>query len=90
MVPARGLPGVGVGGRSRAYAATTRVDSHTLRTTAIAMVERVAGHEVARAFAGHAEPNVTSRYAKASIEEVARAVSYLWDEPHPLAAPSQM
>jgi hypothetical protein len=66
------------------------VDSHTLRTTAIAMVERVAGHEVARAFAGHAEPNVTSRYAKASIEEVARAVSYLWDEPHPLAAPSQM
>lgn len=70
------------------YAATTRVDSHTLRTTAIAMVERVAGHEVARAFAGHAEPNVTSRYAKASIQEVARAVGYLWNENHPLAHPT--
>jgi hypothetical protein len=39
-----------------------------------------AGHEVARAFAGHAEKSVTSLYAKASIEEVAAAVAYLTDE----------
>ena len=50
-----------------------------------ALVERVGGYEVARAFAGHAEPDVTSHYAKASIEEVAAAVAHINGEPHPLA-----
>jgi len=68
------------------FASNTQLDSHTLRTTAIALVERVSSHEVARTFAGHAETNVTSHYAKASIEEVAAAVSYLTGEAHPLAA----
>lgn len=67
------------------FSTTTTVDSHTLRASAIALVERYAGHEVARAFAGHAEKSVTSLYAKASIEEVAAAVAYLTGEPHPLA-----
>lgn len=68
------------------FSANTELVAHTLRTTAIAMVERVGGTEVARAFAGHAEPDVTSGYAKASIEEVAAAVGHLLGEDHPLAA----
>jgi integrase len=67
------------------FAATASVDSHTLRKTAIALVERASSHEVARKFAGHAESNVTSHYAEASIEEVAAVVSYLHGQPHPLA-----
>lgn len=67
------------------FAATTRLGSHTLRATAITLVERAAGGEVARAFAGHAPSTVTSMYTKASLGEVARAVSLLWGEPHPLA-----
>jgi integrase/recombinase XerC len=61
------------------------VDSHTLRKTAIALVERASSHEVARAFAGHAESNVTSHNAPASIEEVAAVVGYLHGQSHPLA-----
>lgn len=71
--------------RLLSFSANTRVDAHTLRTTAIALVERVSSHEVARRFAGHAEGNVTSHYARASIEEVAAAISHLTGEPHPLA-----
>lgn len=67
------------------FAATASVDSHTLRKTAIALVERASSHEVARAFAGHAESNVTSHYAAASIEEVAAVVAYLNGQAHPLA-----
>lgn len=67
------------------FSANTALDSHTLRKTAIAMVERVAGFEVARRFAGHSAPSVTSHYAEASIAEVAAAVAYITGEPHPLA-----
>ena len=67
------------------YVRLTALDCHSLRHTAIAMVERVAGYEVARAFAGHAEKEVTSTYAAAGIEEVAAAVAILTGEPHPLA-----
>lgn len=67
------------------FSTNARLDSHTLRTTAIALVERVAGHEVARTFAGHAAPDVTSGYAEASLEEVAAAISHLTGEPHPRA-----
>lgn len=67
------------------WAATIGLDAHTLRHTAITWVERTAGFEVARAFAGHSENEVTSTYAKATLEEIAAAVAHLTGEPHPLA-----
>lgn len=62
-----------------------RLCAHIIRHTAITLVERYAGYEVARAFAGHEETETTSTYSKATIEEVAAAIEYLTGEPHPLA-----
>jgi integrase len=68
------------------WAADYGVSPHWLRHTSIAAVERVAGFGVARAFAGHATPaETTTTYITAAPEEVARAVSWLTGEPHPLA-----
>lgn len=64
------------------------VTAHVLRHCAIAAVEREAGYAVAVAFAGHRadRSGITGTYAKASVEEVAAAVSRLSGEDHPLAA----
>jgi integrase/recombinase XerC len=62
------------------------VSPHWLRHTAITSVERVAGFAVARAFAGHSvDVQTTNTYVKADNVEVARAVSILTGEEHPLA-----
>lgn len=59
---------------------------HFLRHTAGASVERMAGYAVAKAFLGHTfGGDATSTYIKASEQEVARAVSALTGEEHPLA-----
>lgn len=70
------------------WAAHDGVSPHWLRHTAIAAVERVAGFGVARAFAGHAKGEVTTTYITGSAAEVARAVSALTGEAHPLASTS--
>jgi hypothetical protein len=50
-------------------------------------VERNFGFAVAHAYAGHTDDKgrVTSTYVKATLAEVATALSALTGEPHPLA-----
>jgi integrase/recombinase XerC len=68
--------------------ATQQISTHWLRHTTLTWVERTYGFAVARAFAGHAntggEPT-TATYVRASIHEVAAALSALTCEAHPLA-----
>jgi integrase/recombinase XerC len=53
-------------------------------------VERNFGYAVARAYAGHtdggSDTGATATYVRASLAEVAAALSALTGEPHPLAA----
>lgn len=76
------------------WVTTQNVSAHWLRHTTLTWVERVErvyGYGVALAYAGHAEsPNdagTTARYVKATLPEVAAALSGLTGEPHPLALP---
>ena len=50
---------------------------HDLRKTAGALIERIAGHSVAKAFLGHAETDPTDLYVAASDTEVAAAFAAL-------------
>jgi len=70
-----------------AWARRIGLCAHMLRHTAGTVVERLAGGAVACAFLGHAPGGRGSSgiYTKASIHEVAAAVSALTGEPHPLA-----
>lgn len=70
------------------WAGELGVSAHWLRHTAITQVERVSSYSVAQRFAGHATVEVTGTYSKATITEVAKAVSKLTGEPHPLAPTS--
>jgi integrase len=75
-------------GERLAWAATQQVSTHWLRHTTLTWVERNFGAAVAQAFAGHSpdrEAATTSVYTKASLVEVATALSRLTNEPHPLA-----
>jgi integrase len=68
---------------------TQQISTHWLRHTTLTWVERVYGHAVARAYAGHAEGGgtaTTDTYVRASLQEVAAALAGLTDEDHPLAA----
>jgi integrase/recombinase XerC len=79
-------------GKLLPWVATQQVSAHWLRHTTLTWVERVFGYGVALAYAGHAEtPNdagTTARYVKATLEEVATALSALTGEAHPLALSS--
>jgi integrase len=78
-------------GKILPWVLTQNVSAHWLRHTTLTRVERVYGYGVALAYAGHAEsPNdagTTARYVKATLPEVATALSGLTGEPHPLALP---
>ncbi|RDI43601.1 tyrosine-type recombinase/integrase [Nocardia mexicana] len=78
-------------GRHLPWAATLGISAHWLRHTTLTWVERNFGYAVARAFAGHREPTghdgPTLTYVRASLPEVAAALSALVGEPHPLADP---
>jgi integrase len=80
-------------GKVLPWVATQQISAHWLRHTTLTWVERVFGYGVALAYAGHAEtPNdagTTARYVKATLEEVATALSAMTGEPHPLALPEQ-
>jgi len=72
------------------WVAEHQVSTHWLRHTTLTWVERHFGYAVARAYAGHNGRNdagVTSTYVRADVHEVARALSALTGERHPLAAP---
>ncbi|WP_225730455.1 MULTISPECIES: tyrosine recombinase XerC [unclassified Nocardia] len=75
-------------GRHLPWVATQQVTAHWLRHTTLTWVERHCGYAVARAFAGHAEPSgnagATLTYIRASMFEVAYALSAMTGEAHPL------
>jgi site-specific recombinase XerD len=68
---------------------TQGISTHWLRHTTLTWVERNFGFAVAHAYAGHTDGTggVTSTYVKATLSEVATALSALAGEPHPLATP---
>ena len=69
--------------------ATQGISTHWLRHTTLTWVERNFSHAIARAYAGHTdsggEIGATHTYVRASLQEVAAALSALTGEPHPLA-----
>ncbi|WP_222932738.1 hypothetical protein [Nocardia yunnanensis] len=66
-----------------------QVSAHWLRYTTLTFVEREFGYAVARAYAGHLEPTrsdgATYTYVRASLPEVAEALTAITGESHPLA-----
>jgi integrase len=80
-------------GQRLPWVARQGITTHWLRHTTLTWVERNFGYAVARAYAGHAEQSgsdagTTSTYVKATVAEVAAALSALTGEPHPLAEPT--
>ncbi|GIF77736.1 tyrosine-type recombinase/integrase [Asanoa siamensis] len=74
-------------GSRLSWVRTQQISTHWLRHTTLTWVERNYGHAVARAFAGHTDggnSGSTASYVKASLDEVAIAVTGLTGETHPL------
>ncbi len=78
-------------GRHLPWAATQQISTHWIRHTTLTWVERNFGYAIAHAYAGHtdsgSDAGTTSTYVRASLHEIAAALSALTDEPHPLATP---
>lgn len=76
-------------GKHLPWAATQGVTAHWLRHTTLTWVERHCGYAVARAFAGHTDsagnPSSTLTYVRASLYEIAEALTAMTGETHPLA-----
>ncbi|MEV6218791.1 tyrosine-type recombinase/integrase [Nocardia sp. NPDC051833] len=76
-------------GRELPWVATQQISTHWLRHTVLTWVERNFGFAVARAYAAHAiqytPGGATLTYVRASVHEVAGALSALTGEVHPLA-----
>ncbi|MGC5310019.1 tyrosine-type recombinase/integrase [Micromonospora zamorensis] len=66
-----------------------QISIHWLRHTTLTWVERNFGYAIARAYAGHSEgggdAGTTATYVKATLQEIAAALSALTNERHPLA-----
>jgi hypothetical protein len=74
-------------GKLLPWVAAHQISIHWLRYTTLTWVERNFSYAVARAFAGHegtSNAGTTATYVRASLYEVARAVSALTGEDHPL------
>jgi integrase/recombinase XerC len=71
------------------WVATQQVSIHWLRHTTLTWVERNFGHAIAAAYAGHSiggqGEGATAIYTRATLEELATALTALSGEPHPLA-----
>jgi integrase len=76
-------------GRALPWVRTQGISTHWLRHTTLTWVERNFGFAVAHAYAGHTDDKggVASTYVKATLSEIATALSALTGEPHPLAKP---
>ncbi|WP_433566606.1 hypothetical protein ACQP1O_16225 [Nocardia sp. CA-151230] len=65
------------------------MSAHWLRYTTLTFVEREFGYAVSRAYAGHLEPTygdgATYTYVRASLSEIAEALTAVTGMPHPLA-----
>jgi integrase/recombinase XerC len=79
-------------GRELPWVRTQGISTHWIRHTTLTWVERNFGYAVAHAYAGHTDGkgdtgSATSTYVRATLAEVATALSTLTGEPHPLAGP---
>ena len=79
-------------GRELSWVRTQGISTHWIRHTTLTWVERNFGFATAHAYAGHMDGrsdtvSVTSTYVRATLAEVATALSALTGEPHPLALP---
>ncbi|HET9080439.1 MAG TPA: tyrosine-type recombinase/integrase [Trebonia sp.] len=79
-------------GRELPWVRTQGISTHWIRHTTLTWVERNFGYAVAHAYAGHTDGkgdtgSATTTYVRATLAEVATALSALTGEPHPLAAP---
>jgi integrase/recombinase XerC len=79
-------------GRELPWVRTQGISTHWIRHTTLTWVERNFGFAVASAYAGHTDGrddrvSVTSTYVRATLAEIATALSVLTGEPHPLAGP---
>jgi integrase len=79
-------------GRELPWVRIQNVSTHWIRHTTLTWVERNFGFATAHAYAGHTDGrgesvSVTSTYVRATLAEVATALSALTGEPHPLALP---
>jgi integrase/recombinase XerC len=76
-------------GKHLPWVATQQVTMHWLRHTTLTWVERNFGYAIARAYAGHTDSTgdagTTTTYVRATMQEIAAALSALTREPHPLA-----
>jgi integrase/recombinase XerC len=76
-------------GRYLPWITTLNVSAHWIRHTTLTWVERNFGYATAHAYAGHFDEadnkNATLTYVKATVHDVATALSALTGEPHPLA-----
>jgi integrase len=77
-------------GRHLPWVRTQDVSTHWLRHTTLTWVERNFGYATARAYAGHTDAKgegagATITYVRATLAEIATALSALTGEPHPLA-----
>lgn len=76
-------------GRYLPWITTLNVSAHWIRHTTLTWVERNFGFAIAHAYAGHFDEadtkNATMTYVKATVHDVATALSTLTGEPHPLA-----
>jgi integrase len=71
------------------WIATQGISTHWLRHTTLTWVERHHGYGIARAYAGHTDTTgpATTTYIKASLQEVATALTAMTGQPHPMANP---
>ena len=79
-------------GRELPWVRTQGISTHWIRHTTLTWVERNFGYAVAHAYAGHTDGkgdtgSATTTYVRATLTEVATALSALTGEPHPLAGP---
>jgi integrase len=79
-------------GRELPWVRTQGISTHWIRHTTLTWVERNFGYAVAHAYAGHTDGkgdtgSATTTYVRATLAEVATALSVLTGEPHPLAGP---
>ena len=79
-------------GRELPWVRTQGISTHWIRHTTLTWVERNFGYAVAHAYAGHTDGkgdtgSATTTYVRATLTEVAAALSALTGEPHPLAGP---
>lgn len=78
-------------GKYLPWVAIQQVSTHWLRHTTLTWIERNFGYAIARAYAGHEAgtgADATVTYIRADIAELARALTILTGESHPLASSS--